>query len=138
LVNTFYGQENHGLTQELMAELPGILVWAIDGLRRLRERGHFVQPKAVEDAVREMEDLASPVMAFVRECCQVGVGYRISVDELYDEWKHWCERDGRNSITIKQVFGRDLSAAVPGVLRRRNSSMRAFYDGIRLRAGGAS
>ncbi len=136
LVNSFYGQENHQLTQELMEELPGILVWAIEGLKRLRERGHFVQPQAVADAVQEMEDLASPVMAFVRDECEVAVGHRTWVDDMYSAWKRWCESDGRNMASTKAVFGRDLAAAVPGVVCRRHSIQGRFYDGISLRNGG--
>jgi P4 family phage/plasmid primase-like protien len=135
LVRSFYGQEDTTLTAQLMAELPGILLWAIEGLKRLRERGHFVQPAAVADAVREMEDLASPVLAFVRDCCEVGVGRRTWIDEMYEAWKRWCERDGRSAITSKQVFGRDLAAAVPGVVRRRGAGDVSFYDGIELREG---
>lgn len=138
LIKSFYGQEDTTLTQQLMAELPGILVWAIEGLKRLRARGHFVQPKAVSDAVQEMEDLASPVLAFVRDCCEVGVGRRTWIDEMYEAWKRWCESDGRNTVTSKQVFGRDLAAAVPGVVCRRHSIQGRFYDGIALRAGGAT
>ena len=136
LIRSFYGQEDIALAQQLMQELPGILVWAIEGLKRLRARGHFVQPKAVSDAVQEMEDLASPVLAFVRDCCEVGVGRRTWIDDLYEAWKRWCENDGRNTVTSKQVFGRDLAAAVPGVACRRHSSQGRFYDGIALRIGG--
>lgn len=137
LLKSYYGQEDTALTQSLMAELPGILVWAIEGLKRLRARGHFVQPQAVSDAVQEMEDLASPVMAFVRDSCEVGAGHRTWIDDMYDAWKRWCESDGRNSVTSKQVFGRDLAAAVPGVVCRRHSIQGRFYDGIQLRSGGA-
>ncbi len=42
---SFYGREDQGLFDRLVAELPGILLWAMEGWRRLRERGHFVQPK---------------------------------------------------------------------------------------------
>jgi putative DNA primase/helicase len=31
LTKSFYGQEDHGLTEGLMEELPGILLWAVDG-----------------------------------------------------------------------------------------------------------
>lgn len=124
------------MTQQLMSELPGILVWAIQGLRRLRARGHFLQPQAVADAVQEMEDLASPVLAFVRECCEIGAGRRTWVDEMYAAWKRWCENDGRNTVSNRQVFGRDLAAAVPGVTCRRHSVQGRFYEGIALRAGG--
>lgn len=118
------------LTANLMHELPGILLWAIEGLKRLRARGHFVQPKAVSDAVREMEDLASPVLAFVRERCIVRPGLRISVDELYVAWRTWCGQDGRIAVTTKQTFGRDLAAAVPGIMRRRGTGGEGFYEGI--------
>jgi putative DNA primase/helicase len=138
LTKSFYGQENTALIQELIPELPGILVWAIEGFKRLRTRGHFIQPKAVSDAVQEMEDLASPVLAFVRDCCEVGVGRRTWINDMYGAWKRWCESDGRNTNTSKPVFGRDLAAAVPGVVCRRHNIQGRFYDGIALRAGGAT
>jgi phage/plasmid-associated DNA primase len=34
---SFEGRENENLTDELLTELPGILNWAIEGWRRLRE-----------------------------------------------------------------------------------------------------
>ena len=137
LHNTFYGQEDPCLIEQLMRELPGILLWAIDGLKRLRARGRFVQPKAVVDAVQDLEDLASPVLAFTRERCVVGPGHRVDINELYRAWKQWCEEDGRTSVTTRQTFGRDLAAAVPGVTCRRNQISGRFYEGISLHDGGA-
>jgi len=135
LSRSFYGQEDVELTAKLMEELPGILLWAIQGLKRLRARGRFVQPKSVEEAVREIEDLGSPVLAFVREYCTVAPGHRVRVDDIYNAWKQWCDQDGRTSITSKQTFGRDLAAAVPGVVRRRGAGDVPFYAGIALKGG---
>jgi putative DNA primase/helicase len=132
LSHTFYGHEDVTLTDQLLAELPGILLWAIEGWKRLRARGRFVQPRSGEDAIRDMEDLASPVGAFIRDRCVVGVGHRAWVDDLYNAWKAWCEQDGRNAVSTKQAFGRDLTAAAPGVARRRGTGMVAFYEGIGL------
>lgn len=39
---TFYGKEDIQMTTKLLKELPGILNWSIEGLKRLRERGHFI------------------------------------------------------------------------------------------------
>lgn len=130
LTQSFYGHEDHGLTDKLLAELPGILNWAIEGWQRLRERGHFVQPQSAAGAVQEIEDLSSPVGAFVREWCTVGVGHRINVDDLYAAWSRWCELEGRHAVTTRQMFGRDLVAAVPGIARRR--SPQPFYEGIAI------
>ncbi len=84
LGKTFYGREDIGLTDRLLRELPGILLWALEGWLRLRQRGRFVQPSSMEDAIRNMEDLSSPVGAFVRERCDVGAGLRVWVDDLYN------------------------------------------------------
>jgi len=134
LTESFYGREDTQLTAKLLAELPGILNWSIEGWRRLRERGHFVMPQSVADAVREIEDLSSPVGAFVREECIVGPAERVWVDDLYDAWKCWCQREGRTIVITKQSFGRDLAAAVPGLVSRRNRAVGRFYDGIGLRS----
>ncbi|MCE9544284.1 MAG: DUF5906 domain-containing protein [Planctomycetia bacterium] len=133
LTRSFYGEEDTGLTETLLAELPGILNWAIEGWHRLRERGHFVMPQSVQDAVQDMEDLGSPVGAFVREQCIAEPGQRIFVPALYEAWRLWCMRDGRTTITTVQTFGKDLAAAVPGVRVRRGSDNQRFYDGISLR-----
>jgi len=39
------------------------------------------------------------------------------------------------SATTRQTFGRDLAAAVPGVVRRRGSGQTPFYEGIALKGG---
>jgi putative DNA primase/helicase len=135
LTESYYGREDILLTDRLLAELPGILNWSIEGWRRLHERGHFVVPASVRDVVQEIEDLSSPVAAFVREQCVVGPGHRVPVDVLYDAWKGWCEIEGRQAVTTRQTFGRDLAAAVAGISRRRGTGMRPFYEGISLRGG---
>jgi putative DNA primase/helicase len=76
---SWYGHEDTSLTTRLLAELPSILHWAIEGWQRLEERGHFVQPAAAQDLVKEMEDLTSPISAFVRELCKVGPGCEVEI-----------------------------------------------------------
>lgn len=133
LTESFYGREDKTLTAKLLTELPGILNWSIEGWRQLRERGHFVQPGSVEDVLRDMQDLSSPVGAFVRDRCEVGSGLRVWIDDLYQAWKAWCEADGRISVTTKQTFGRDLMAVVPGIVSRQGTNGVRFYQGIALR-----
>jgi phage/plasmid-associated DNA primase len=102
----------------LLAELPGILLWAIEGWRRLRERGRFEQAESGRELLGEMEDLSSPVGAFVRECCAVEAGRQVKVADLFAAWEDWSAAKGRKA-TSEQVFGRDLLAAVPGIRRAR-------------------
>ena len=98
-----------------MEELPGILQWAIVGRDRLINRGHFIQPALAKQALRELEDLASPIGAFVRDRCSVEPYYSVDCDALYDAWTQWCDQQHRDHHGTKQTFGRDLRAAVPGI-----------------------
>ncbi len=106
MTNSWYGQEDVGLTAKLLEELPSILLWAIRGWERLHKRGKFIQP----GNSRDMEDLSSPMGAFVRENCVLGAEM-IPVKELYDRWKEWCAEKGRKSAGTEQTFGRDLRTA---------------------------
>lgn len=133
MTKTFYGEEDKGLTDKLLDDLPGILNWAIEGWKRLRERGHFIQPPAAEDAMRELEDLSSPVGAFVRERCELIPGARMYVDAMYAAYKTYIEGEGWHTPATKPVFGRDLIAAVPGLKRRRHKVLGYFYEGIALK-----
>jgi putative DNA primase/helicase len=136
LTRSWYGQEDTGLTDRLLAELPGILLWAIAGWQRLRTRGRFVQPDAGKELLGELEDLSSPIGAFVRERCYVGPAYCVPVAELFAAWKAWCEAKGRKEPGTEQTFGRDLLAAVPTLRRvrpRDGEERYRGYEGIGLR-----
>ena len=131
----FLGKEDTGLAGKLEAELAGIFAWALDGLDRLTEAGAFTVPAASQDAARTMEDLASPVAAFVRERCTTGHKYTIPATDLFAAWNEWCEAEGKRPGTAT-VFGRNLSAAFPADIRRgrrRGGGDRVLiYEGIAL------
>ena len=139
LTRSFYGYENPHLTDELLIELPGILVWAAEGWKRLREAKRIIQPPSALDIVRDLEDLGSPINAFVRERCILEPGFRADVAELFVEWKGWCESKGMREAGTEQVFGRNLLAACPGLERTQprdedGCRFRA-YEGIGIRSG---
>lgn len=115
LTRSFYDREDPTLTDALLAEAPGIFNWALQGLDRLVARGHFDLPTSAKEALRQLEDLSSPVGAFVRDRCEVGPTHEVGKDALYEDWKEWCEREGKARAGSKAVFVRDLRAAVPGI-----------------------
>ena len=77
LRQSFYGREDHELFHRLVPELPGILNWALQGWIRLYQRGRFVQPEASVDLILQLEDLGSPVRAFIRDRCELGAGHEV-------------------------------------------------------------
>jgi putative DNA primase/helicase len=133
--NSFYGREDLSLEDKLRAELPGILNWALKGLERLRKRGHFKMPQSSLDFIRQLEDLASPVRAFVRDWCETKKDARFGTLELYDAYSKWCETEGHKAKS-NAWFGRDLRAVVPQIKVRGHSGVGRFYEGIGLSKDG--
>jgi putative DNA primase/helicase len=135
MTQSFYGKEDHDLTEKLLGELPGILLWAIEGWRRLRGRGRFQQPEAGSEMLDDLADLTSPVGMFVRERCKVSTTGEVAIDVLFDAWREWCESTGRREAGTKQTFGRDLASVVPGLHRERpreGGERQRIYKGIEL------
>jgi putative DNA primase/helicase len=139
LTRSFFGKEDPALTDALLAEAPGIFNWALDGLDRLNARGYFEQPETSKTALQRLQDLASPVGAFVRDRCVVNPAREIEKDTLWTAWKDWCVGEGKDRAGTKAVFYRDLHAAYPGLreirLRQEGETTRLrLYRGIDLRA----
>lgn len=114
MTTSWLGRENVGLTDDLMPDLPGILNWSLDGLDRLSRTNHFTAPQSSEDAILALQDLVSPVAAFVRDRCTINPMAEAPVDEMYTAWKGWADDNGHRHGSV-QTFGRDLRAVVPGL-----------------------
>jgi len=132
---SFLGREDKDLDAKLQAELPSILLWAIEGWKRLRQRGGFLQPAAGKDLIDQLRDLSSPVGAFVRERCEVKAGNRIARSELFQAWKDWCVDRNRESGS-DDAFGRNLRTVCPhlGMTQPRDKAGKKYraYEGIGL------
>jgi len=115
---SFFGREDTGLTGALGEELPGILNWAIEGWRRVQASRRITQPKSGQEMALQMTDLASPIPAFVRDCCELGGDKRVAKQQLFDAFCSW-HRDymGREYVGGLAVFSRDLYAAMDGAVR---------------------
>lgn len=137
LTRSWFGEEDTALTDRLLTQLPGILLWAIAGWKRLRDRGHFVQPAAARGMIDELTDLASPVGAFVRDRCEVGPGYQVGRAVLFEAWQTWCKGQGREHPGDSGTFGRNLRAVVSTLgdahPRTDTGDRVRVYEGIRLK-----
>jgi putative DNA primase/helicase len=137
---SYLGHEDTGLTDKLLTELPGIAVWAVKGLIRLLNRGRFAIPDAERELRRELDELSSPISAFVRECCSIEAGSSVAVRDLYRAWHAWCEEKGNRHPGTEQTFGRDLRAVLPSIAaqqpRAGDGSRYRCYAGVKLNESG--
>jgi putative DNA primase/helicase len=134
LTNSFYGKEDHGLTDRIILELPGILNWSLEGWDRLKKRRYFVQPTSSAAAQRDFEDLGSPIGAFLRDRCTIDAQGKIQPDELYALWVDWCRDQNITYVGTVQAFGRDLRSVVSNlkVTKPRVGGVPVrHYEGVR-------
>lgn len=127
------GKEDSSLADKFARETPGIIAWALDGLKSLRLRGCFVQPAVGEELVLQMARLASPLRCYVEERCIIEDGAVAPVDDLYDDYKKWGMKNGHSPLS-KERFGADLKQVVPyKKIRQRDGDRRPnAYQGLRL------
>jgi putative DNA primase/helicase len=130
MFESFVGKEDHGLTARLLAELPGILNWALEGLDRLTARGRFIVPQASQDVDRDVREIAQPVVAFVEEMCTLETGAEILLDDLYAAWRVWNlgRGLGEQYIGQKSTFAQKMTSAFGGKVR----SSRKMVDGKKV------
>ncbi len=109
------------LSEKLSAELPGILNWALEGLRRVYERGLIV-PEAVKAATDEYRAEQDPMSGFLAECCVVKPQCTASAAKLWRAWGDWCRENGEHERT-QRAFGLEL--------KRRKFEKNTGRDGVR-------
>jgi putative DNA primase/helicase len=133
---SWYGAEDRKLTNKLLAELPGILKWAIVGWGRLNQRGHFLEPKSSDSLRDQMNDLASPIGAFIRQECVLGPNEWVVRKELHTAYVAYREAAGAKHIEDAPEFGTALHAAVQELeskKKRIEGKQERVYVGIRLK-----
>jgi putative DNA primase/helicase len=112
---SFLGREDRTLARRIIDnELAGILVWALDGLSRLLDRGYFVEPADSTDKKRVLVRLANPVLSFIEECCIVESGASVTKGTLYQTYRGWCEACGIKAVLALKDFAEHLYETVPG------------------------
>lgn len=121
-------EQDKNLKSKLEAELDGIFLWSLEGLKRLRERGHFELTASMEADIRDYRKQNNNVILFVEDACDLSADYRVKKDDLYIAYREWCEANGCHSLS-KIHFGKDLQKQYPGISEERDAHGR-YWTGI--------
>ncbi|MCE4939285.1 DNA primase family protein [Bacillus velezensis] len=136
---TFKKEErNVELKNELLKELPGILNWAIQGLKRLRSNNYqFSECKAIKETESAYHDEQNPVREFFHSHVVQVDGSRTKQSDFYNMYSQWLTVQGIDDKGTKsrQVFWRYFkvildSENIPIVKKKVKGTV--YYDGIKL------
>jgi putative DNA primase/helicase len=125
---TFYGRERPSVKADLLRELPGILNWALEGLRRLTVNGAFTQPRSGEELAAEVRRQQSPVQAFLDDTCALvdpTTANPVPLDELHPVYRAWAKQSDMGHPLDRERFSAALRSAGLGVKRQMINGNRA-------------
>lgn len=118
LVRSFEGKEDRHLDSKLEAELPGIFLWCLEGLERLRRQGRFTVPETQAELLTDIKAAAAPVTTFVSDTFEV-TGQRedwLPLTDVFARYRTWCDANGHHPTTSTELGNRIKAANIPGVM----------------------
>ena len=127
---SFLGREDLDLSAKLARELPGILVWAVEGCLAWQHEG-LGHAEAVTRATHEYRTSEDTLQMFLSECCAELQGERVQIEVWRSAYERYCEEVGEDALSGSQV-GKRL--AKRGIVRKRETTgeRRWFYPGLKL------
>lgn len=140
---SFVGREDFGLEAKLKAEYPGILQWAVRGLRAAMGsdgRGRWPMPRAAEGLAQEFRVRSSPLAAFIQTRFLEVEGGFVSTEVVREEWARFVRE---HRLSGEQARGYELLGRMreecPWPIRqaRQGNTGARGLAGLMVRAEGA-
>ncbi len=119
------------LEAKLLKELPGILNWALEGLKDYHETG-LTPPQAVQAATEEYRRENDNLQSFVGECCRVDKLAVCRNVDLYAAYQGYCRDLGQEPLS-QTKFSNELKAC-EGIAQSRDERGRIWL-GISFLSG---
>jgi phage/plasmid-associated DNA primase len=128
---SFKGRADLALGEKLLAELPGILNWALAGLQAWQRDG-LGTAKAIDEATNEYRRESDLVSQWLEECTESDIDGRMPAGDAIDSYAAWCKRNGYRAPTSR-ALGRRLAEIGPElrIAMMRSNGVR-HYTGVRL------
>lgn len=112
-----------------------LISWAIEGARRVIQRGHLMDLESSRVAVREWTHTADIVQAWLAERCTYIADPPVATQQLYQDFQEWARQAGYNERTTPTVatFSKRVIVASQGkVVAVRADGQRAL-KGVQLK-----
>lgn len=122
------------LNMKLAEEKDFILMWALEGLKRLMNQNwKFTHNKISEELKADYKKSSNPIMVFVEEYCELDNQNETSRVNLFTAWQNFCKQNGHHEGSqIK--FNKNLLAFYGDKVQKsqmNNSQRTKSWKGIR-------
>ena len=104
---SFKGREEKHLDDVLLAELPGILTWALTGCLEWLDLDDLQAPPEVVVATTNYQQEEDTIGRFLGDCCEITPDDKSTTAALYSAYQGWSEDNGERPMGAR-TFGREL------------------------------
>lgn len=109
-------EQRDGVVDELLAELPGVFNWALEGYRRLTTQGHFTPSEEGSIELAAIQAEQQTVSSFVRsQVLPKETGF-VRNPDLFLGYKRWCESQGLHAEGTIRVLLAEIRKQHPAVV----------------------
>ncbi len=122
------------LIDKLKHEAIHIFAWMVEGCIEWQRRGLSDTPKAIVQATDKYREEQDVFANWLTECCLADPLAETTSNDLYSNFKAWCESNGQKVVRAS-VFGRRLKER--GIESRRSNG-RTIYTRLALFENGQS
>lgn len=119
------------LLDKFRDEADGIFLFALEGLKRLRKNQYrFTETQVGRDELQHYKEASNTVLAFVKNCCDVKEGEKVSRTKTYEHYKNYCVTFGYRALS-QVKFNSEIEANFPTVQRGNTGKFRT-WEGLTL------
>ncbi len=104
-------QDAHLHTRIIKNELPGVMNWTIEGLKRLLITGNFTKCEAIDDALETYKKESNSGLLFIEEySITKEINGFTSNHDIYNSYTHFCNKNGYKRFS-QQTLSREFITA---------------------------
>jgi putative DNA primase/helicase len=121
------------LRERIACERDGILLWALDGLKRLIANNYvFSETERTANEIQRYKVESNSALMFVEECCEIGDGFECVRNTLFEKYREYCGMNGFKSMS-QTNFNKEIESADMRIKRARDKvGSRHTWRGLRL------
>jgi putative DNA primase/helicase len=124
------------IRSKLAKERDGILMWALEGLRRLiRNEYRFSETETTKAEIERYRVESNSALQFFQECCKLdGNNWKARTD-VFDAYKRFCQDNCLRPMS-QTSFNKDIERTYPQITRGLDPlSKRRIWKGITFQPG---
>jgi putative DNA primase/helicase len=120
-------------------ELPSVLLWAVEGLRRLLQNKAFTSSDNSSASKAAYKIESNPALGFINDYLVIEETAETASSEIYDAYADWAKNNGFKSLSSSSLT-KELKRSFPKISLSTNPKAHAgkrtrFWKGVRLLSG---